>query len=197
MDWKPYLLDVDWTHFSVGTRVLDVGCGAGDQLRELIERRCIAIGVDVRFLPNTGFVCAAAEALPFRDETFDGVVCKVTLPYTDQRRALAEIARVLRGAGTCRLSCHGLGYYVRYLVYGRFRERIYAARTIVNTWLYWLTNRRIVGDTLYQSPRHLPVDAVSRYLGLPVFIYTTLNRRDRSQSRDTLTPAAITVPHNS
>lgn len=176
MDWTGYLLDVDLTDFPVGARVLDLGCGGGAQLGGLAARGCIPIGADIRLLVKPGFVCAAAEALPFRDGTFDGVVCKVMLPYTDERRALAEIARVLRAGGTCRLSGHGLGYYVRYLLCGRLLERIYAARTIVNTWLYRLTNRRLVGDTLYQSPRRLPVDALSRFLGLPVFIYATLER---------------------
>ena len=174
MDWTGYLLDVDLTDFPPGARVLDLGCGGGTELHALAARGCIPTGVDIRMLAEPGFVCAAAEALPFRDGTFDGVLCKVMLPYTDERRTLAEIARVLRPGGTCRLSSHGLGYYVRYLLRGRFLERIYAARTIVNTWLYRLTNRKLMGDTVYQSPRQLPVHALSRFLGLPVFIYSTL-----------------------
>jgi ubiquinone/menaquinone biosynthesis C-methylase UbiE len=191
VDWKGYLLDIDLTDFPVGARVLDLGCGGGAQLLELAARGCIPTGADIRPLVTPGFVCAAAEALPFREGSFDGVVCKVALPYMDERRTRAEIARVLRVGGTCRLSGHGLGYYVRYLLCGQLRERIYAARTIANTWLYRLTHRRLVGDTLYQSPRQWPVDALSRFLGLPVFIYATLERHRGAARASSLRSAAV------
>lgn len=174
MDWRPYLLDYDFCDFRAGARVLDVGCGAGAQVRELARRGCLAIGVDVR--PGAAILLAAAEALPFRDASFDGVVCKVTLPYTDERLALAEIKRVLREDGVARIAAHGFGYYGRMLLLGAGRERVYALRTIWNTWLYRLTGRRLIGDSLYQTPRRIGAERVSRFLGLPVFIYATMRR---------------------
>jgi ubiquinone/menaquinone biosynthesis C-methylase UbiE len=102
--------DHSFAAFAAGQRVLDVGCGYGLQLAELADRGCRAFGVDVR--ANVVAKCsarglrvavAAAEALPFRHHTMDGVVCKVVLPYTDEARALTEIARVLASGGTLRV----------------------------------------------------------------------------------------------
>jgi ubiquinone/menaquinone biosynthesis C-methylase UbiE len=177
MNWTRYLLDVPLIDFPAGARVLDLGCGDGTELRELARRGCRPIGLDVRPMRDRRFVCAAGEALPFRDRSFDGVLSKVTLPYTDDRATLTEIMRVLNPRGTCRLVCHGVGYYLRYLLCGQFRERVYAGRTILNTWLYRLTGHRAIADTIYQSPRHFAGAQVSRFLGLPVFIYATIERQ--------------------
>ena len=135
---------------------------------------------------------AAAEALPFRDHTMDGVVCKVVLSETDEARALTEIGRVLAPGGTLRLCVHAVGYYVLYLWHaGDVRAVGYAVRSLVNTWLYVLFRVRLpgfLGDTLYQSrPRlrdhyrraglRLIEDAPARtFLGLPVFLYQTVRR---------------------
>ncbi len=98
---------------------------------------------------------AKAEALPFRDGTLDGLVCKVVIPYTDEARAIAEVARVLRPGAVAHVSYHGLGYYLRYLFMDKnWKRRVYAARVLVNTAVYAITGRRLpgfLGDTLYQS----------------------------------------------
>src|SRR5260370_36482585 len=103
------------------------------------------------------FVIAAAESLPFRDESCHGVLCKVVLPYTDERRAIAEIARVLAEGGVAVVYLHGLGYSLRYLLKPEgWKLSVYAARTIVNTIIYRLTGRRLpgsLGDTTFQSDR--------------------------------------------
>ena len=73
---------------------MDVGCGTGIHLRELVARghRCAGIDYDVKNverLKNDGFdvVRGRAEALPFPDASFDAIVCSVVLPYTDERAA--------------------------------------------------------------------------------------------------------------
>jgi SAM-dependent methyltransferase len=179
--------------------VLDVGFGDGRQMRHLRDAACRPYGVE----HNPGLaakgrgagltVCRAqAEALPFADGVFDGVVCKVVIPYTDEARAIAEIARVLRPDGVARVSFHGLGYSLRYLLQGStWKRRVYAARVIVNTIVYALTGKRLpgfVGDTLYQGRRRLlryyrkaGLDVISEhpsatFAGAPVFIYHTLRR---------------------
>jgi SAM-dependent methyltransferase len=138
-------------------------------------------------------VCrASAERLPFVSGSFDGLVCKVVIPYTDEALAIAEIARVLRPGGIARVSYHGLGYSLRYLVTGEnWRYRVYAARTLVNTLVYRLTGCRLPGfwgDTIYQSARRLrtyyersgleqvDVHPSAGFAGAPVFIYHTLRR---------------------
>ena len=118
----PFLLaDFDFASFPNGARVLDVGCGEGEQLDALRARGCVALGVDldVRSLRRcrgrgARVAQAVAEALPVLTESFDGLVCKVVLPYTNERMALGEIAGVLRRGGMARISGQGTGYFLSY-----------------------------------------------------------------------------------
>jgi SAM-dependent methyltransferase len=199
-DWSAYILfDFAFTDFPAGSRVVDLGCGEATQLAELARRGYRATGVDVS-LPELArararglrVVAGAAEAIPLRAACADGVVCKVVLPYTDEARALAEIGRLLRPDATAFMCAHGAGYYVRYLLLGPTWRRLYAARALVNTWVYVLTGRRLpgfLGDTLYQSRRRLMrhyartgltlsrETPAPRFLGLPVFLYHTMTKR--------------------
>jgi SAM-dependent methyltransferase len=155
-----------FSDFRPGLRVLDVGCGDGEHLAEIARRGCQAVGVEsnrdaVRRLQDYGFDVApgTAECLPFPDRSFDAIVCSVVVPYTDEGRAIAEWARVLKPHGEVRASYHGLGYALRHLLGGPgIRTRFYGARTIANSWLYALSGRRLPGfwgDTLYQSAARL------------------------------------------
>jgi SAM-dependent methyltransferase len=141
-------------------------------------------------------VCqASSEQLPFADASLDGVICKVVILLTDEARSIAEIARVLRAGGIARVSYHGPGYSLRYLVAGPgWKRRLYAARTMVNTLVYRLIGRRLpgfLGDTLLQTSarlrryyRQLGLELVEEhpspaYAGAPVFIYHTVRRIER------------------
>jgi 2-polyprenyl-3-methyl-5-hydroxy-6-metoxy-1,4-benzoquinol methylase len=200
-EWADYISDdFAFDDYPPGARVLDVGFGAGEQMRRLEARGCRSIGVE----PDPGLardgrlsglaVCRAfAERLPFLSGAFDGVICKVVIPYTDEAAAIAELARIVRSGAIARVSYHGLGYTLRDLLTDRnWRRRVYGARVIVNTWLYSLTHKRLPGfwgDTLYQSERRLRkyyeragfhlvnASPSPRFLGAPVFIYHTLRRR--------------------
>lgn len=191
--------DYEHTRFPWGARILDVGCGTGEQLRSLAGRGCVAIGVDVALPPGTvppppgvHLVLARAEHLPFRAGAFDGALSKVVLPYTDEALAVSEIARVLRRGATCELSTHGLGYYLEYLLLSpSFKRRVYALRTVCNTLLYRTTGARwVVGDTVCQSLARLKrycrhagvrithITPSPPFLGLPVFLYLRLVATD-------------------
>ena len=181
------------TRYRPGGFVLDVGCGEGLQLANLRQAGYRAIGLELAAEPAqacraTGHcvIIARAESLPFRSDSCDGVLCKVVLPYTDERRAIEEIGRVLVKGGVAVLYLHGLGYSLRYLLKPDVWKRsVYAARTIVNTLVYRLSGRRLpgfLGDTIFQSERQLrryyraaglTVEAAipsRRFLGQPVFI---------------------------
>ena len=190
------LWEYDHTPFAPGARVLDVGFGDGDVLRSLAARGCTAVGIDVALAPDSRGVhgaarllLARAEALPFRDASFDGAIMKVVLPYTHERVAVREVARVLRPGAGWELSVHGIGYYLRLLLRSPFRRRVYAARTILNTLVYRATGARwLVGTTIYQSTARLTRDLerhgirVTRvtpsptFAGLPYFIYLRVEK---------------------
>ncbi|MBL0171144.1 MAG: class I SAM-dependent methyltransferase [Gemmatimonadaceae bacterium] len=92
--------------FARGMRVLDVGFGEGEQMQALLDRGCEVTGVDYSFAlvdqaKARGFNAtqSLAENLPFPAAQFDGLICKVVVPYTDEARAIAEWARVLKPGG--------------------------------------------------------------------------------------------------
>lgn len=60
---------------------------------------------------RVGLVRSFGESLPFADESFDVVLCRVALPYMDNRQTIAEIARVLRPKGVFLLKIHAPAFY--------------------------------------------------------------------------------------
>jgi SAM-dependent methyltransferase len=86
-------------------RVLDLGAGDGAIELALNTGRFRATSVDREWntvAPRLGVrrVIADAAFLPFRDATFDAVVCLETIEhFTDARAACAEGSRVLRNGG--------------------------------------------------------------------------------------------------
>jgi SAM-dependent methyltransferase len=156
-------------------RVLDIGCGAGQELRPFLPDGG-ALGVGIDLSPRAGlvgrelfnkaqpasrvaFVRAAAEQLPLRPATFEVVVCRLALPYTDNARTLAEIARVLRPTGTLLLKFHHARYYTGQLVGAlagrRPRVAIHACRVLLAGCLYHLTGSqprgRLTGGETFQT----------------------------------------------
>jgi SAM-dependent methyltransferase len=107
--WADFLSRAD---FCAGARVLDVGCGTGvitqmiGDLPDVTE----VVGID----PSAGLVARArdrltavtfhigdGQALPYDDQTFDGVVFATTLCHIpDPTAALEEAQRVLRPGGS-------------------------------------------------------------------------------------------------
>jgi SAM-dependent methyltransferase len=143
-------------------RVLDVGCGAGQELLPFALMPGVScVGADVT--PEAGlagrelfaehatgarvaFVRAAAESLPFAADSFDVVICRLALPYTDNVRCLAELARVLSPGGALLLKIHHARYYARKLRQGlgagQARSALHAARVLAAGLVYQLTGRQ-------------------------------------------------------
>lgn len=115
--WHPKLVvktaDIALAAMPVPIRVLDIGCGNGALLDELVARVPDAeayVGLDplpevlARARPlsdiRISFVRGAAESLPFADRSFDLVVATLSLTHwRDQRAGTVEVARVLDDNG--------------------------------------------------------------------------------------------------
>jgi ubiquinone/menaquinone biosynthesis C-methylase UbiE len=105
----------EWLARGARGLTLDLGCGTGRNL-PLFPAQARIVGVDLpvdslrrarKREPRARLVRASAEALPFRDGTFDTVVgglvlCSVGRPDV----AMGEIRRVLRDDGELRLLEH-------------------------------------------------------------------------------------------
>ncbi|OPY93323.1 MAG: Ubiquinone biosynthesis O-methyltransferase [Syntrophaceae bacterium PtaU1.Bin231] len=112
-------VDFDRLRLEPGMKVLDAGCGDGRHLREALGRKGVqVVGIDVKWTdleksraslllmtPRNGcdgngrWLVAGGDVtrLPFRDGTFDAVVCSEVLEHIpDGRRAVGELVRVLK-----------------------------------------------------------------------------------------------------
>lgn len=96
--------------------ILDAGMGPGIYTFEILRRYNLEniVGVDIseRFVSiarekaarreynNVEFKIADLESLPFKDDTFDKIICSgVLLLVPDQQKALSELHRVLKKGG--------------------------------------------------------------------------------------------------
>lgn len=92
-----------------GDTVLDVGCGGGTAVGELLARGVDAIGVDLsedaltvarRFHPGARFEQAGAEELPFANDSVDGYRAeKLYHALPDPAAAAREAYRILKPGG--------------------------------------------------------------------------------------------------
>jgi SAM-dependent methyltransferase len=89
-------------------RVLDLGAGTGKLTRELVALGCDVVAVEplaamraqlVAASPGVDALDGTAEAIPLPDDSVDAVTSAQAFHWFDTRRALDEIARVLRPGG--------------------------------------------------------------------------------------------------
>jgi demethylmenaquinone methyltransferase/2-methoxy-6-polyprenyl-1,4-benzoquinol methylase len=89
--------------------VLDVACGTGDMVVELLKYGCTVTGVDLseemlaiakRKAESGKWKVADAERLPFPDEAFDAVTCAFGVRnFVHLKQGLDEMMRVLKPGG--------------------------------------------------------------------------------------------------
>jgi ubiquinone/menaquinone biosynthesis C-methylase UbiE len=91
-------------------KVLDLGCGPGDFTQQLITMGFDnVIGIDIckdlleinhRRNPEANLICGDAEVLPFKDVSFDIVICTFVLHHFRIHEIIMnEVYRVLKPAG--------------------------------------------------------------------------------------------------
>lgn len=153
-----YRMRLDAIGFDKLGVVLDAGCGVGQWSMALVERSERVVGIDTsrarintvaalaRGASNLSFQRASINALPFPDACFDAIYCYSVLYYTDARRSVSELCRVLRPGGRLYLCSNGLGWYLYNLVAAPnpspdFAPRRYAIDTLMDTLLYFTTGR--------------------------------------------------------
>lgn len=87
-----------------GTRLLDIGCGAGDALQLGRKREAQAVGLD-RHPTGAGAVRGELTSLPFRDDSFDVILGECVLCLSSNlSRTLCDIERILEPGGRLAVS---------------------------------------------------------------------------------------------
>jgi SAM-dependent methyltransferase len=105
----------DYCAFAPGARVVDIGCGTGITVEYLRDSRKLeAVGVDLaeaRLLagsersPGLPLMLAAGEALPFADQSADGVFAECSLSVMQHAgKVLDECSRILVPGGKLALT---------------------------------------------------------------------------------------------
>ncbi len=80
-------------------KILDYGCGNGEQSIRLAGEGMEVIGID-KNPPKISFLEMDCEKMDFSDESFDMIFDRGTLHYVDREKAFPEMARILKPQGT-------------------------------------------------------------------------------------------------
>lgn len=113
---SPYHIQPDFIESDQA--ILDIGCGIGQTLiASKLEDRQLVVGMDIEVEPlvygsqnykTIQYLNGNAETLPFADNSFDKIISRVALPYTDIPESVAELARVLKPGGSIWVTLHPL-----------------------------------------------------------------------------------------
>ena len=97
----------DLPEFREGEKILDIGCGGGQTIIGVMNKRD-AVGLDFdpvalrlgkSWDPDLKLVCAPADQLPFTAASFDLAFARVSLVSSDIPKVLDEVYRVLMPGG--------------------------------------------------------------------------------------------------
>lgn len=103
--------------FPPGSRLIDLGCGAGAVAHQIADAQpgVEVTGVDFSQVPPSRAATVtlhsgvSMESLPFADGAFDGAFSQFGIEYSDVPRAAAELARVLKPGAPVAFAVHHAG----------------------------------------------------------------------------------------
>jgi ubiquinone/menaquinone biosynthesis C-methylase UbiE len=104
---REHLIEKEFSKIKKGQRFLEVGCAQGYYLSRALKKTKNVFGMDIipEFIDaakKTGakVAVASAEKLPYKDKSFDFVLCTETLEHVPNwKKAVDEIKRVLKPKG--------------------------------------------------------------------------------------------------
>jgi ubiquinone/menaquinone biosynthesis C-methylase UbiE len=142
------------------TRVLDVGCGAGQTLAAAYgELETFGLDIDfdamafgrARIARNVRFTSGRAEQLPFANAQFDLVIARVSLAYTDLPKSLREIGRVLKPGGKVWMALHAFSVPIASVRKSNWRGKVFFAYIVLNSLSLHVLGRAVSFFGRYES----------------------------------------------
>lgn len=139
---------------STDQAILDIGCGIGQTLIALDcpDRRRIGIDIDAEAIeyarknfPDLEVHVRESDILPVEDSVIDLVVMRVSLPYMNIPRTVAEVQRVLRPGGRVWVTVHSrrmaTGFLTSAVRNRDFKNIIHKTYVMLNGYLFHFTGK--------------------------------------------------------
>jgi ubiquinone/menaquinone biosynthesis C-methylase UbiE len=164
-------------------RVLDIGCGAGQEMLPFVERGAYGVGMDITpevgrvarrmyreagFADRVSFLRTSGNDLPFADDAFDVLICRGALMFMENRRALGEMSRVLKPGGVFLLKVQDAPYYWwkvgHGLKTGNLLTSVHAARVLFAGGWYKMTGKQMFNKLTAGGEIYLSKNVLSREL---------------------------------
>ncbi len=147
--------------------ILDIGCGTGEQSLFLAKKGYRVLGMDIskEIIKSAGdrikeaelkdkvsFIIASAEALPFRDKSFDGLISifGVFSHVPKASHAFQEMHRVLKNGSRAVITVvnrWNLTWWIKALFSGRMNWLIYALKNkeyiVDGLWTYYFSKSEL------------------------------------------------------
>lgn len=161
--------------------VLDIGCGAGQEMMPFVANGAIGFGLDVAaevgqvgrkkygeagYGSSVNFLRSSGDSLPFKDESFDVLICRGAIMFMKSADALAEFARVMKKGGVLFLMIQAPPYYWWKLRKGlsdfNLMSSVHAGRVLVNGGFYGITGKQIRNKLTAGGEMYLTREGVKR-----------------------------------
>lgn len=140
---------------------LAIGCGDGREIEDVVAAEIHGVDFSPSLIGKAkfrltrglasgmrkgkwyGLQVASAEALPYEDNYFTDIMARVSLPYTDIPKALAEIARVAKPGANIFLTMHDWEMQWEWMKIaakgGHWKRVIDCGYVFAASWFYALT----------------------------------------------------------
>jgi SAM-dependent methyltransferase len=119
------------------------GLEPNEDAREYSAKKIKEFGLEDKIELNG----AGAENIPYEDQSFDLLFCAGVFMFTNQKLALKEFNRVLKGNGILLVTVNGLGYFIMYILNGMryfsINKTYYGLVGLGSTLLKWFTGKQM------------------------------------------------------
>ena len=91
-------LDIIKKYFKPSGLMLDLGCGTGIAM-DYFDIDCVGLDPSIELLKlgKGKRVCGCGEEIPFRDNSFNSMICLTAIHHMDVDKVIKEVKRVCKG----------------------------------------------------------------------------------------------------